>query len=79
MELSMIASLPITDPSIRFAVITASKRYGSGVFSYHAYLEHAEHNAEETGGVAIPVDIVNGQPIVPNRAHVTLDRALRSR
>ncbi|RJQ30284.1 hypothetical protein C4565_00435 [Candidatus Parcubacteria bacterium] len=68
----MVPSLSINDLRVQAACITNSEEYGYGVWSWNKSMEDAQINAEITGGMAVPVDWINGEVIVPNAAQVAL-------
>lgn len=53
---------------VEWACVTFGGKFGYGVYSWHHFREHAEHNARVTGGRAIPCDRMNGEVIIPSLA-----------
>lgn len=62
-------SVPINDPHLRYACVTASEAFGRGVFSWHRYEGHAQRNAALTGGWCVPVERdEHGDVVLPEAA-----------
>lgn len=71
-------ALKSNDSRIRYACYTASRRFGSGIFSYHASYEDAEYNAEITGGQVVRmIRDGAGDLIIAPPSLFRLDRNLR--
>ena len=63
---------------VQFAVVTNSVRAGYGVYGWHCFKEHAEHNAKVVGGRVIPVDRMNDEVILPSLAARVIEGSMDS-
>lgn len=63
---------------VQYAVVTESKQYGYGVFGWHHYKEHAEHNAKVTGGKVVPTDHHDGHLLTPPLAQAAVKKFYES-